>query len=131
MKDYSTLTDSELDRLSIEVFKITGFTHSCSVFTLKGNVSYSEDTSWCPTDPYSNQVERFIFPKLNCYILVKLFSGGGCTATAYSQIVGNKHGDMVGFHENDNPNRAKLICALMSNDELNEANKGTEEGKDK
>ena len=77
--NYSKLTDQELDKLAAETFgdEIITCEFSKQPFVRFGiydyNIEHNEDmeVEWCPTDPDSNQVERYLFPKLRDRLRMK------------------------------------------------------------
>ena len=84
--DYEAMSDGELDRLSAERFMGWHYTNmQCrSKPRLMGycnetghSSGFTDERPWQPTYPDSNQVERYLFPKLREY--------GACVSCFYGQ----------------------------------------------
>jgi len=118
--NYESLSDQELDRLSaIKIMRGDVFeTKTGDVWKFHGIQGISVN-DWHPTDPNSNQCERYLFPKLGIFTIcqyhrsrssvfnVDIFNGDDYVAKVMT--------------DKDQVNRTKTIACLMAFDKLNEA----------
>lgn len=116
MTNYHDLSNEEIDKLLAERFRDN----------IDGSRGYKREVfngvvvdNWTPTSPDSNQIERYVLPKLRLRALnIHLYYSGGFCIDIYRHTDGINYIAKLGTQEDDQINRTKGICALMAWDKI-------------
>lgn len=132
MTNYTTLTNEELDRMSAELVADDKKDETVVCLAFSGVdvlVNGEWIIGWHPTNPDSNQAERYLFPKLiengfHVNVEYRGYLPAWVNINRTNEIKGKIDENFIDVEENahksDQINRTKTIACLMAWDKLNE-----------